>query len=95
MGPRRYLAGLDRDPRLPLSPSPSPNLACGVGCPQAAGSPGRGRYMAGEKAQGSLITAKDLIWGHSGYMAPLLLSAAQKLQLISAAGRKTPFKVRL
>lgn len=70
MRPQWCLPGLDRDLQLPLSPSPSQNLARGVGCPEAPGSPGRGRYMARENVQGSIITSGDLIWDHSGYMPP-------------------------
>lgn len=70
MRPQWYLPTLDRDLQVPLSPSPSKNLACGVGCPEAPGSPDGGRYMARENVQGSIITTKDLISDHSGYMTP-------------------------
>lgn len=73
MRPQWYLPSLDRDLQLLLSQSPSENLACGVGCPEAPGSPGRGRYMARENVQGSIITSKALISDHSGYMPPFLL----------------------
>lgn len=50
--------------------------------------------MARENVQGSIITTKGLISDHSGYMPPFLLSTAQKLHLIKAAGRKPHFKMR-
>lgn len=67
MRPRWCRPSRDRDLQVPLSPSPSENLACGVGCPQAPGSPGGGRYMARENVQGSIIRSEQLI---SGYMTP-------------------------
>lgn len=43
----------------PCLPS-AERLACGVGCPDAPGRPGRGRCMAGVKKQGSIIKSKAL-----------------------------------
>lgn len=61
MRPQRYLLSPDRDLQVPLSLPPSAErLACGVGCPDAPGRPGRGRCMARVKKQGSIIKSKAL-----------------------------------
>lgn len=78
---------LDRDLQVPLSLPPSQELACGVGCPEAPGRPGRGRCMAradtgfnNQKQTPCLwpLHASFLLW--KGYIKYLLLagSSAQK-----------------
>lgn len=88
MRPQWYLLRLDRDLKVLLSLPPSQELACGVGCPEAPGRPGRGRCMAREKIQGSIIKTKPLVFDCFCYMPPFLLWTTERLHLITAACRK-------